>query len=122
MPIMERALNLFKTSMLMAKMEKYTTPRLIFLKKTRKLKKLKLLKHYNYGFIKEYEFSPSSTPRFHHYKSSFKKRSRCDIYSMLSFCSCLRVEGAEFEGESEVHYALEALPNVEDGGERELSS
>ncbi|KAF9587064.1 hypothetical protein IFM89_039750 [Coptis chinensis] len=88
MAIMERALNLFKTSMLMAKMEKYTTPRLIFLKKTRKLKKLKLLKHYNYGFIKD----------------------------------CLSVEGAEFEGESEVHYALEALPNVEDGGEKELSS
>ncbi|KAF5179696.1 hypothetical protein FRX31_030722 [Thalictrum thalictroides] len=118
MPVVDRALNLLKISILMAKMGKPITPRLVFLKKSRKIKNLKLLKHYNYGFIREYEFSPSSTPLFRH-KSPFKKRSRPDIYSMFSPCHCwgsLKVEGGEFEDEEEgVHYALEALPSIEDG-------
>ncbi|PIA33321.1 hypothetical protein AQUCO_04100027v1 [Aquilegia coerulea] len=122
MPIIDRALNLLKISILMAKMGKPITPRLVFLKKSRKIKNLKLLKHYNYGFIREYEFSPSSTPLFRR-KSPFKKRSRRDICSMFSPCHCwgsLTVEGGEF-GEEEVHYALEALPSIIDGDVKALS-
>ncbi|KAL5726083.1 hypothetical protein ACHQM5_009154 [Ranunculus cassubicifolius] len=133
MDIMERAWNNLKFSILMAKMERSMSMKLVFLKKTGKLKKLKLLKHYNYRFIKEYEFSPSSTPLFHHYRSSFKKRIHHqhnhrdhDIRSaLLQMCSCwgsFRVEGGEYEEEKELHnYSLQALPSVEDDIGNELS-
>jgi hypothetical protein len=41
-------------------MRKPIIPKLIFLKKARRLKKFKLLKHYHYGFLEEYQFSAST--------------------------------------------------------------
>ncbi|PKU84552.1 uncharacterized protein LOC110108861 [Dendrobium catenatum] len=41
------------------------------------------LHHYNYTFVGEYEFSPSSTPPFHHLHPLLKKRK-----GILSFLLC----------------------------------
>ncbi|KAG5240412.1 cotton fiber protein [Salix suchowensis] len=63
--IFHKVSNIFRTSIVVAKMKKPIISKLVFLKKSRKLKRLKLLKHYSYGFLEEYEFSPSSTPLIH---------------------------------------------------------
>ncbi|GMI75538.1 hypothetical protein like AT1G68350 [Hibiscus trionum] len=65
--------------------------KLVFLKKSRRMKRFKLLKHYNYGFLGEYQFdSPSSTPLIHYYnpKHELGTTSIRDIYSMLFWCKC----------------------------------
>ncbi|XP_077242875.1 cotton fiber protein [Tasmannia lanceolata] len=90
--IFKRAWKLFTLSIPMEKVAKPLKRNLLFFKKARKLKKLK---HYNYAFIEEYQFSPSSTPLFQHYR---KKRSSIGLYSMFLLCNCsgsLKSEGVE---------------------------
>ncbi|KAK9277512.1 hypothetical protein L1049_007056 [Liquidambar formosana] len=117
-PILQKVINFLKISLVLAKMGKPMIPNLIFLKKSRKLKKFKLLKHYNYNFVEEYEFSPSNTPLIHYYRKPFKKRSRSDVYSMFFSCRCLgSLRGDGGDGD----YPLEALqPATEDAVVGEL--
>ncbi|XP_059659176.1 uncharacterized protein LOC132305564 [Cornus florida] len=106
-PIFQKVSNLLKLSILIAKMRKPIIPKLIFIKKsTSRLKKFKLLKHYNNGYIQEYQFSPSNTPLIHYYHSQqpIKKKSNRDIYSMFFLCRCL----------GDVESPLETLPGIED--------
>lgn len=62
-PILRKAMDLIAHSI---------TP----MSKVRKPKSFRLLKHYNYAYVGEYEFSPSSTPLFQHSRRvPVKKRS-----------------------------------------------
>lgn len=86
-PILERALALLALSLTpMAKAKKPIARRLLLFNKT---KRFKLLRHYNYAYIGEYEFSPSNTPLFHHYHRDSsalvkkKKRRHTRILSLL---------------------------------------
>uniref|UniRef100_A0A5B7BHT9 Cotton fiber protein n=1 Tax=Davidia involucrata TaxID=16924 RepID=A0A5B7BHT9_DAVIN len=122
-PIFQKVSSLLKFSILIAKMRKPIIPKLIFLKKSsNKLKKFKLLKHYNYGYLQEYQFSPSSTPLIHYYhRQPFKKSSYRDMFSMFFLCRCLgRLRSAE-GGEGDYPLPLEGLPAIEDEVARELS-
>ncbi|KAM7464321.1 hypothetical protein LguiA_032442 [Lonicera macranthoides] len=84
-------------------MRKHNFSTLISRKKSSKLKKKKLLKHYSYGYIQEYEFSPSNTPLIHR-----KRLENRDIYSLFYLCSCFRGGVQDFDR----NYPLEikALP------------
>jgi hypothetical protein len=111
LPILQKLSNLLKVSIFVAKMRKPIIPKLIFLKKARRLKKFKLLKRYPYGFLEEYQFSASSTPLIHHHRSHFKSRRLRDIYSMFFLCSCLGSLRAE---KGDADYRLQSLPAIED--------
>ncbi|EEF35369.1 uncharacterized protein LOC8260382 [Ricinus communis] len=99
-PIFRKVSNMLRMSIFVSKMRKPVIPKLIlFLKKSRKLKRSKflLLDEYrnrnNYGFLHDYEFSPSSTPPllFHcRKKMQFKKYGsyKDSIYSMFFMCRC----------------------------------
>ncbi|KAL4569346.1 hypothetical protein LXL04_024982 [Taraxacum kok-saghyz] len=88
-PMLQKVSNLIKLSIFMAKM------RLTYLKKSTKLANFKQLKHYNsYGFLKERQFSPSSTPliRFHR-----RRRNGVPMYSICSL-SCFGVRHQSHNG------------------------
>ncbi|XP_011022325.1 PREDICTED: uncharacterized protein LOC105124140 [Populus euphratica] len=88
--IFHKVSNLFRTSIVVAKMRKPIISKLIFLKKSRNLKRFKRLEHHNYGFLEEYEFSPSSTPLIHYHEKQYKSRSyRDNLHSMFFHCRCL---------------------------------
>ncbi|KAJ6431830.1 hypothetical protein OIU84_019161 [Salix udensis] len=53
LPIFHKVSNLLR--IFVAKMRKPAIAKLILIKKSRKLKRFKLLKHYSYGFLEEYE-------------------------------------------------------------------
>ncbi|XP_008812772.2 uncharacterized protein LOC103723594 [Phoenix dactylifera] len=79
-PILGRAWDLVALSISpMAKMKKPISRKLLVFKRSTRFK---LLKHYNYAFIGEYEFSPSSTPLLRHPRSPLKKKS-CFFLSLL---------------------------------------
>ncbi|GMP83355.1 hypothetical protein CsSME_00037299 [Camellia sinensis var. sinensis] len=110
LPIFQKVSNHLKISIFTAKMKIPIIPKLIFLKKPTKLtKKYKLLKHYKYGYIQEYQFSSSSTPLVYYHIKPFKKRNYRDKYANLFMCQCLD------------YPILEALPAIEDAIARELS-
>ncbi|KAK6252675.1 hypothetical protein QUC31_014395 [Theobroma cacao] len=104
--------NPVRISILLTKMKKPMIPKLIYLRKSRKLKRFKLLKHYNYVFLGEYQFdSPSSTPLIHYYnRKQPKRRSIQDIYSMLFSCKCFGWPKAQASGEADCRLVLEAVP------------
>ncbi|KAG7981093.1 hypothetical protein I3843_05G214500 [Carya illinoinensis] len=110
LPILRKVSNLLKFSVFIAKMRKPAIPKLVFLiRKARRVKKLKLLKHYNYGFLEEYQFSPSSTPLIHYRRNyHFKNRRPRDIYSMFFLCRCLGSLRAHEEEDADC--TLESLP------------
>ncbi|MCD7463041.1 hypothetical protein HAX54_049842 [Datura stramonium] len=90
------------------------------------MKKFRLLKHYNYGYVQEYEFSPSNTPllQYHNRKNSLRKeRSYRDICSVFFISRCLGMEKGEGEEKRRRRPVLElegqALASMEDV--RELS-
>ncbi|KAL6193082.1 hypothetical protein ACLB2K_034166 [Fragaria x ananassa] len=68
------------------------------------------MEHYNYGFLGEYEFSPSNTPLIRYPRKQFtKKRGSRDLESLFFLCKCwgsLRV----LEGEDRGDFGVEALP------------
>ncbi|KAB2064721.1 hypothetical protein ES319_A09G040700v1 [Gossypium barbadense] len=113
LPILHRLVsksnyNLLRISILLTKMKKPMVHKLIFLKKSRKLKSFKLLKHYNHGFLGEYQFdSPSSTPLIHYYNKKHEV-GNTDIYSMLFWCKCFGCLKAQARGEEDCGLALEA--------------
>lgn len=117
-PIIQKVSNLLKFSVFIAKMRKPGIPKLIFLIRTaRRVKKLKLLKHYNYGFLEEYQFSSSnSTPLIHYRRNHFKNRRPRDIYSMFFLCRCLGGLRAQEEDADCTLESLPAFPVIEDRG------
>ncbi|KAK8656097.1 hypothetical protein V6N13_108656 [Hibiscus sabdariffa] len=105
--------NLVRIAILRAKMKNPMIHKLVFLKKSRKLKRFKLLKHHNYGYLGEYQFdSPSSTPLIHHYnrKDELQNRSIQDILSMLFWCKCFGSLKAQVREEEDHVPAPMALP------------
>ncbi|KAI3453045.1 hypothetical protein Pfo_009708 [Paulownia fortunei] len=121
--LLQKVSSLLKISIFLAKLKKPIIPKLIFLKKTRKLKKLKLLKEYNhYGYVKEYEFSPSNTPLNQFRRKPQNGRiSLRKLYSNVFLISkCL---GTVRGGQEEMYcleMGLEALPCIEPAVGREL--
>ncbi|CAK9159508.1 unnamed protein product [Ilex paraguariensis] len=101
-------------------MRKPIIPRLISLKKSSKLKKFELLKHYNYGYIQEIQFSPSNSPFIHYHRKPLKKRRYRDLDSILFMSKCLgrlKAEGGERNYPLD---SLEPLPANEVAGTKEL--
>lgn len=76
-------------------------------------KKLRFMEHYNYGFLGEYEFSPSNTPLIRYPKKQHvKNRGPRDFNSLFLLCRCwggLRV----LEGE-DGEFTMEALPATQE--------
>ncbi|KAJ6891109.1 hypothetical protein NC651_024577 [Populus alba x Populus x berolinensis] len=108
LPIFHKVSNLLR--IFVARMRKPTIPKLILIKKSRKLKRFKLLKHYNYGFLEEYEFSPLSTSLAHHPRKQFKFRSYKDnIYTVLFPCRCLGGLKADQGGEGRYRLSMETF-------------
>ena len=108
--LVSKSKKLLRISILLTKMKKPMIQKLIFLKKSRKLKRFKLLKHYNNGFRREYQFdSPSSTPLIHYYnRKGLKDRSIQDIDSVLFWCKCFGCLKAQVRGEADYRLALKA--------------
>lgn len=106
-PIFRKVSNLLRASIFVAKMGKPVSSNLIFLRKSRKPKNFKLLKHYSHGYVEEYQFSASSTPLFQYRGKTAKKGGARDVGSMLFLCRCWGSFRAE-QGDGD--YALEALP------------
>ncbi|KAG1334765.1 putative Cytosolic phospholipase A2 [Cocos nucifera] len=72
-PILGRAWDLIILSISpIAKVKKPVSRKLLFFKRS---KRFKLHKHYNYAFVGEYEFSPSSTPLILHPRTPSKKKN-----------------------------------------------
>ncbi|XP_057961703.1 uncharacterized protein LOC131153429 [Malania oleifera] len=119
LPIFRKVSNFMKFSILMAKMSKPIVPDLCFLKKSRRAKKFNLLKHYNYRFLQEYQFSPSNgTPLFQHRrKALIKKRNGKDSHSLFFGLSrCLGGSRAEWgDGDCTLELDTAVLPAIEDG-------
>lgn len=117
--IFHRVSNLFRTSVVVAKMRKPIVSKLIFLKKSRKLKRFKPLKHYNYGFLEEYEFSPSSTPLIHYRGKQYKstRSYRDSLHSMFFHCRCLGGLKAGVGEVLEYRLSMDALPATVANGE-----
>ncbi|KAL3338558.1 hypothetical protein AABB24_027606 [Solanum stoloniferum] len=105
-PVFQKVSNLLNMSIFLAKMRKPINS----LKKVKKMKKFSLLKHYNYGYIQEYQFSPSNTPLIHYYnrKKSFRKqRSYRDICSVFFISRCLGMAKGEGEEKKRRYPVLE---------------
>ncbi|KAL6010851.1 hypothetical protein ACLOJK_001293 [Asimina triloba] len=119
--ILKKAMNLLTISIPIHKLRKPINSSLLLFKRTRKIKHLELLKHYNYTYIEEYQFSPSSTPLFSGTPS--KNRRRRHLYSMFLLCRCSgNSSGGEEEEEvyEDDEYALEEkMGDTEDEVETE---
>ncbi|KAL9456770.1 hypothetical protein AB3S75_005906 [Citrus x aurantiifolia] len=121
LPILQKVSNnILKTSIFIAsKMRKPIIAKLILHNKySRKLKRFKLIKRYNYRFLDEYQFSASSTPLIR-YRGRKLNKNRCfqDICSMFFLCTCFggfKVQGAEaaavHNNSPPCSLALETLP------------
>ncbi|XAR52424.1 hypothetical protein NMG60_11020505 [Bertholletia excelsa] len=120
-PIYQKVSNyLLRAPIFIAKMKRPIIPKLIFLKKSSRVKKFKLLEHdISYGYFQEYQFSPSSTPLIHNYRKPLNKRKYADFYSVLFMCKCL---GRLGDGGGHVEYPLEVFPAAEVAVSRELSA
>lgn len=99
-------------------MRKPIIPKLVlFKKKSQKLKKLKRLKHYDYGFLGEYQFSPANSPLIQYRQEKpLRYGGLRNVYSVFFLCRGLRRslrDGGGVRGD----YSMEALPGaaVEDG-------
>ncbi|OIW12925.1 hypothetical protein TanjilG_15845 [Lupinus angustifolius] len=107
--ILHNVSNLLSISLFLHKLRK---PLFSKLKKLRKHKELKLLRHYNYDFHGEYEFSPSTTPLIHYQRTQFKNKREQDMCSFFYLYWCLGNLNAEEEYST--REAITVAP-VEDG-------
>ncbi|EYU29998.1 hypothetical protein ABFS82_05G034800 [Erythranthe guttata] len=98
---------LLKIYIFLARLKKPMIRNLVSLKKTRKLKRLNLFDQYG-GYVREYEFSPSSTPLIHGFRTRWAAKSgrRIGFKTMYARClgKCLR------EGEDDIYCLDEILP------------
>lgn len=117
-PILQKVPNIAKIAVFVAKtLKKPVVPRLVAFRESRKHKKVSLLQHYGYGYIKEYQFSPSHSPLISYKRKQYKKKSYKDLCSILYMYNCL----GKFENDSKVDkmytysmdYHLEALSEKE---------
>ncbi|KAK2982540.1 hypothetical protein RJ640_026673 [Escallonia rubra] len=95
--ILQKVSHLLKLSIFIARMRKSTVSRLSLMNSSR-LKKFKLQKHYKYGYIQAYQFSPSNTPLIHYPSKKVKKRSHTDTCSVFLLCRCFGDFPLELEG------------------------
>ncbi|KAM1085322.1 hypothetical protein ACFX13_011268 [Malus domestica] len=111
LPVFQNLSKLLKVFISVARVRKLSFEN-SFIRKLQYSKKMKLLKNYDYGFVREYQFSPSNTPLIHYHrrKQLMKNESLRDVYSMFFLCKCwgnsLRVEGEDGD------FTLEALPTT----------
>ncbi|XP_068639038.1 uncharacterized protein [Aristolochia californica] len=101
-PILRKAWDLISFSIPIEKLQKPIKRNLLTFKKARKNKR-RLLKYYDYAFIEEFQFSPSTTPLFHHYKAQLKKTSSRSLSSIFLLCHCAgtpTIEGLDAADES----------------------
>ncbi|KAG1330644.1 hypothetical protein COCNU_02G006120 [Cocos nucifera] len=111
-PILGRAWDLIALSISpMVRMKKPIRRKLLLFKRS---KRFKFLKHYNYAFTGEYEFSPSNTPLFRHPRSPLKKKS-CFL-SLL--CGG---DGTDSIAEGGIGDEWDILPACADGSEKKPS-
>ncbi|KAI3467070.1 hypothetical protein Pfo_023733 [Paulownia fortunei] len=112
--LLQRVSRLLKIFIFLENLKKPIIPMLVCLKKTRKLKKIKLLKNYShYCYVKEYEFSPSSTPLILFYSKPQNERvSFRKLYANFYFISkCLGMaRGGRGKERCCVEMGLEPLP------------
>ncbi|GAB2297022.1 hypothetical protein Dimus_031126 [Dionaea muscipula] len=97
------------------KLRKPISLNLIFMKKSRRTKQKKkkeeldLLRHYNYRFIQEYQFSPSNSPDLNIVNNRGEleqKKQRWGFYSiLLIMCACL----GRFEGQLDIDPSMEGM-------------
>ncbi|GLU04720.1 hypothetical protein SLE2022_218550 [Rubroshorea leprosula] len=112
-PMLHKFSNLLKLSIFLAKLRKPFIPKLIFLKKSSKLKRFKLLRHYNYRFKEDYEFSPSSTPLIYYRTPRFRSGSSRDMLSMPFLCRCFGgVKGRGEDADYALSWDWDALPPI----------
>ncbi|XP_061339473.1 uncharacterized protein LOC133286132 [Gastrolobium bilobum] len=107
LPISHKVSNLVR---FIHKLRKPMIQKLLLFKKFRKCKEFKLIRHYNYDFIGEYQHSPSSTPLIHYRRNQFKNRGSrylCSFFYLFWCLGNLKVGGSDIGiGECK----LEALP------------
>ena len=114
LPIFQKVSSklVLKVSIVIAKMRKPIIPKLILFKKSQQIKKFKLLKHCNYGFLGEYQFSPSNSPliQYPRPRKPLRYGGLRNLYSLFLLCRCLgrslRDGGEGDHGD----YSMEALP------------
>lgn len=102
-PIFDKVSNLLKLSFLKHKLRKpITIPKLLLLKKSKKLKEFKLLRHHHHQ-----KFSPSSSSIRNHFKNTRHRDLRSFFY--LYWClGNFKIKGAGGTGTEE--YKVEAMP------------
>ncbi|XP_068331746.1 uncharacterized protein [Pyrus communis] len=104
LPIFQNLSKLLKVFIFVARVRKLSFEN-SFIRKLQYSKKMKLLKNYDYGFVREHQFSLSNTPLIRN--ESLRVR---DVHSMFFLCKCwgnsLRVEGEDGD------FTLEALPTT----------
>ncbi|CAK9316882.1 unnamed protein product [Citrullus colocynthis] len=92
-------------------MKRPIIPNLLFFRKSFRSNNFELLQHYNYRFLPDFQFSPSTTPLFRFYKGRRRLRLRLhDVYSVLFPCRCIGSSGA---GNEEDGDHGEAFPAIE---------
>lgn len=114
---------MLKVSIFVAKMRKPIIPKLVLFMKSKKLRKFKVKllqnkQYYNYGFITDYEFSPSKSRPLIGYnqrKEFGNGISLQRVYSKLFLCRCLGSFRAEGGDHGDCSLQLEALPAVDEG-------
>ncbi|KAL5553138.1 hypothetical protein UlMin_040539 [Ulmus minor] len=89
LPIFHKVTKHLKVSIFIARLRKPIIPRLVLFRKSQKPRKFKLLKHYNYGFLGEYQFSPSNSPFIGYPRKKYSHGSLQRVYSMLFLGRCL---------------------------------
>ncbi|KAE9611769.1 hypothetical protein Lal_00011517 [Lupinus albus] len=91
--ILHKVSNLLSISVFLHKLRK---PLISKLKKLRKHNELKLLRHYNYDFHGEYQFSPSTTPLIHyqltHFKNKREHQHSCSFFYLYWCLGNLKAE------------------------------
>lgn len=119
----QKVSRFLKFPIFMARMRKsINIPRLISLKKSRKIKKFMLLKHYKYRYVQEYQFSPSNSPFLqYYYREPMKKRRYKDLYSIFLVGKCLGSMTKAKKEYSSYPLELKVLPSNENTVARELS-
>nr|XP_027099292.1 uncharacterized protein LOC113718598 [Coffea arabica] len=119
---LQKVSRLLRVPIFITRMRKsINIPRIISLKKSRKIKKFMLLRHYKYGYVQEYQFSPSNSPFLpYNCRKPINKRRYKDLYSILFIGKCLGMNKAEKEYRG---FPLESkvLPAIEDTIAKDLS-
>ncbi|CAI9096161.1 OLC1v1032245C1 [Oldenlandia corymbosa var. corymbosa] len=123
--ILKKASRLLKVPILVSRMRtSVNIPRLISVQKSsKKMKKFILLRHYNYNYVHEYQFSPSNSPlSLSHsiYRRAAKKRRYEEICSIFPIGNCLGVINKETENRGYPLMELKAVPYIENSITEEL--